>query len=141
MKSQNKTMNQTTLFRYNFRVMMLHNWWLVVFPLMISQLTVFWNVLTRRFSLNLPAQSVEMITPLLAAFLGAHLLSAEYRSRIGAVLASRPVNIGRIVNMRLAVMLALVWALAGLSLLAFYYWMEPYNFVPALLASIPSTLF
>src|SRR5579871_2621523 len=134
-------MNQTTLLRYNFRVLMFNNWWLLVFPLAISQLTVFWNVLTQRFTLELPAKSVEMITPLLAAFLGAHLLSAEYRSRIGAVLASRPVNIGRIVVLRLVVMLTLVWGLALLSLLAYSSWMEPFELTPAIQACIPSTLF
>src|SRR5205809_8085349 len=107
--------------------MMVNDGLLMVFPVAVSQLTVFWFVLTRRFSLYLPAQSVEMITPLLAAFLGAHLLSAEYRSRIGAVLASRPVNIGRIVVLRLLVMLALVWGLALLSLCAYSAWMERFS--------------
>jgi tetratricopeptide (TPR) repeat protein len=134
-------MNQTTLLRYNFRVLMLNNWWLLVFPLAVSQLSVFWNVLTQRFTLGMPAQTVEMITPLVAAFLGAHLLSAEYRSRIGAVLASRPVNISRIVVMRLAVMLALVWGLGMLSLLAYSSWMQPFDMKPVILAAIPSTLF
>src|ERR1700723_1464744 len=101
-------MNQTTLLKYNFRVLMLNNWLLLAFPIAISQLTVFWFGITRKFSQDLPAASVEMVTPILAAFLGAHLLSVEYRSRVGAILASRPVNIGRIVLMRLAVMLALV---------------------------------
>src|SRR5579871_3161591 len=113
----------------------------MVFPLAISQLTVFWFVLTRKFTPDLPARSVEMVTPLLAAFLGAHLLSAEYRSRIGAVLASRPVNIGRIVVMRLLVMLALVWVLALISLGAFYAGLKPYDLAPDILACIPSTLF
>ena len=134
-------MNQTTLFRYNFRVMMLNNWLLLAFPIAVSQLTVFWLVLTVRFSLSLPARCVEMVTPLLAAFLGAHLLSSEYRSRVGAILASRPVNIGRIVFMRLFVMLALVWSLALLSLLAFRVMMKPYDILLPFLACIPSTLF
>jgi ABC-type transport system involved in multi-copper enzyme maturation permease subunit len=134
-------MNQTTLFRYNFRVLMLNNWWLLVFPLAVSQLTIYWNVLTQQYKPTLPSQSVEMVTPLLAAFLGAHLLSAEYRSRIGAVLASRPVNIGNIVVMRLVVMLALVWGLAFLSVQAYYFWMEPFDQGVMILACVPSTLF
>src|SRR5947207_3233006 len=130
-------MNRINLLRYNFRVMMLNNWGLMVFPLAISQLTVFWFVLTRRFTPDLPAQSAEMVTPLIAAFLGAHLLSAESRSRIGAVLASRPVNISRIVVLRLLVMLSLVRGLGMLSLLAYRYWMEPYDRLPPMLACIP----
>lgn len=121
--------------------MMLHNRWLIVFPLIVSQLTVFWLLMTKRFSIDLPAQSIEMITPILGAFLGAHLLSAEYSSRVGALLASRPVNIGKIVILRVLVMLSLVLGLAGLSLLAFYMGLEPFNVTPFILACIPSTLF
>ncbi len=119
---------------------MLNNWLLLAFPIAVSQLTVFWLVLTQRFTIALPAQCVEMVTPILAAFLGAHLLSAEYRSRVGAILATRPIHIGRIVLMRLFCMLALVWGLALLSLLAFRGMMKPFDILPDFLACIPSTL-
>ncbi len=121
--------------------MMLNNRWLVAFPLAVSQLTVFWLVVTRRFSADLPTQCVELVTPLLGAFLGAHLLSAEYRSRVGALLACRPVNIGRIVVLRLLVVLALVWLLAMISLMAFTYGLQPFDLTKPILACIPSTLF
>ena len=134
-------MKQFALLQYNFKVMMLHNKWLIVFPLVVSQLAVFWLLSTREFTLDLPAQCVEMITPLLGAFLGAHLLAAEYRSRVGALLASRPVNISKIVVLRLLVMLAFIFFLAGLTLTAFYFAKEPYTIWPNLVACIPSTLF
>lgn len=134
-------MSYITLLRYNFRIMMLNNRWLVAFPLAVSQLTVFWLIVTRQFTADLPSQCVELVSPLLGAFLGAHLLSAEYRSRVGALLACRPVNIGRIVVLRLIVMLALVWALAWISLMAFTYGKQPFDFTPPILACIPSTLF
>ena len=134
-------MNQTALLKYNFRVMMLNNWLLLAFPVAVSQLTVFWLVLTRQFTQDLPAMSVEMVSPILAAFLGAHLLSSEYRSRVGAFLASRPVNIGKIVFSRLVVMLLLVWGLAGLSLFAYSIMGKPFDLLPPFLASIPSTMF
>lgn len=129
------------LLRYNFRVVMFRNWWLLVFPIAASQLVVFWNLITLRFNENLPAHVVETTPPLLAAFLSAHLLSAEYRSGIGAILASKPVDIAKVVLIRLIVVMALVWALAALSLAAFYYGWEPYPLAPAALACIPSTLF
>jgi ABC-type transport system involved in multi-copper enzyme maturation permease subunit len=129
------------LLRYNFRVVMFGNWWLLVFPIAVSQLVVFWNLITLRFTENLPAHAVETTPPLLAAFLSAHLLTAEYRSGIGAILASKPVDIAKVVLIRLLVVTALVWALAGLSLVAFYYGWEPYPMAPAALACIPSTLF
>ena len=134
-------MNQFALLRYNFRVMMLHNKWLIVFPLAVSQLTIFWLLATREFTIELPAQCVELITPILGAFLGAHLLAAEYQSRVGALLASRPVNISRIVILRLLMMLTFIFFLAGLTLAAFYFGKEPYSFAPHILACIPSTLF
>ncbi len=121
---------------------MLNNWLLLAFPIAVSQLTVFWMGITRKFSEDIPSTSLEVVTPILAAFLGAHLLSAEYRSRVGAILASRPVNIGRLVFLRLVVMLALVWTLAVVSLFAFQlFWQTPYDMVTPMLASIPSTLF
>ena len=129
------------LLRYNFRVVMFRNWWLLVFPVAASQLVVFWNLITLRFSDNLPAHVVETTPPLLAAFLSAHLMTAEYKSGIGAILASKPVDISKVVLIRLVVVMALVWALAGLSLVAFYYGWEPYPMAPAAVACIPSTLF
>src|SRR5262245_41574064 len=107
-------MFRNALLRYNFRVLMFHNWWLLVIPLAASQLTVFWTAVTQRFSDPLPANIVEMVSPLLAAFLSAHLLLAEYRSGIGAVLASKPIDIGKVVLLRLIIVIALVWALGGL---------------------------
>ncbi len=129
------------LLRYNFRVVIFRNWWILVFPIAASQLVVFWNLITLRFSENLPAHFAETTPPLLAAFLSAHLLTAEYRSGIGAILASKPVDIAKVVLIRLIVVMALVWVLAGLSLIAFYYGWEPYPIAPAALACIPSTLF
>ncbi len=131
----------TRLLRYNFRVLMFGHWWLLVFPIAASQLMVFWNLVTLRFEEPLPSHSVETVPPLLAAFLCAHVLSAEYRSGVGAILASKPVDIGKVVAFRMAVVLVLVWALALLSLTAFYYGWEPYPIWPAWLACLPSTVF
>lgn len=134
-------MNRTTLLRYNFRVLVFNNWWLLVLPLAASQLIVFWNLITQQSSPALPAQTVEMVSPILAAFLSAHLLSAEYRSRIGAIIASKPISIDRVVLLRLIVALGLVWTLAALSLSAYYFGMEPFDLLKPALACIVSTLF
>lgn len=130
----------TRLLRYNFRVLMFGHWWLLVFPIAASQLVVFWNLVTLRFEEHLPAHTVETVSPLLAAFLCSHILAAEYRSGVGAILASKPVHIGKVVLLRMVVVMALVWALALLSLVAFYYGWQPYPIVPAALALAPSTL-
>lgn len=134
-------MIRTSLLRYNFRVLMFNNWWLLVIPLAASQLTVFWVAITQEYFVSLPASIVELVSPLLAAFLCAHLLSAEYRSSVGAILASKPVHIGRVVFMRLSIALGLVWALGALSLGAFYYAFKPFPILPPLLALMVSSLF
>lgn len=135
-------MSRTALIRYNFRVLMFNNWWLLVIPIAASQLTVFWTATTQQqFHPDLPATVVELVSPLLAAFLCAHLLSAEYRSGIGAVLASKPIDISKVVLWRLLIALGLVWLLGALSLAAFYFGMEPYPFTPPLLAMMSSSLF
>src|SRR5437763_372179 len=118
-------MLRSTLLRYNFRILMHHNWWLLVIPLAASQLSIFFTLVTQRFAPTLPVSTVETTSPLLAAFLCAHLLAAEYRSGIGGVLASKPVDIGKVVLLRLIIVMLLVWALGFLSLAAFYYGMEP----------------
>ena len=130
-----------TLLRYNFRVLMFHNWWLLVIPLAVSQLTVFWTITTQPFTPALPANTVELISPLLAAFLCAHLLAAEYRSGIGAVLASKPIDIGKVVLLRLVIAIGLVWALGWLSLLAFSFGMKPYPLLEPGMAFMVSSLF
>ncbi|GEM_PF-1958149 len=129
------------LLRYNFRVLMFHNWWLLVIPLAVSQLTVFWTLATQPFAPTLPANAVELISPLLAAFLCAHLLSAEYRSGIGAVLASKPIDIGKVVFLRLVIAIGLVWVLGWLSLFAFFFGMAPYPLLPPGIAFMVSSLF
>src|SRR2546430_13078898 len=101
------------LIRYNLRVVVFNNWWLLVFPIAISQFTVFWSIITEKFSPALPAANAETVTPLLAAFLGAHVLSPEHASRVGATLASKPLNIGTVQVMRLPALLALAWSLSA----------------------------
>src|SRR5437667_12198224 len=130
-----------SLIRYNLRVVVFNNWWLLVFPIAISQFTVFWSIITEKFAPALPAANAETVTPLLAAFLGAHVLSAQYPSRVGAILASQPLNIGKVVVLRLLAVLGLVWVLEALSLMAYYLGMGSYDIGLTFLASVPSTLF
>jgi len=134
-------MNGAALVRYNFRVVMFRSWWLLVFPIAASQLTVFWTLVTQRAAPTLPAQSAEMVTPIVAAFLAAHVLAPEYPARVGAILASKPLNVTRLVFMRLAAVLAFVWFLQALTMAAFYVAAGPYNVGAVIIASLPSTLF
>ena len=134
-------MLSSSLIRYNFRVLAFQNGWLLTIPLAASQLSVFWVGSTQEFRPDLPASVVETVSPLLGAFLTAHLLSAEYRSAVGAVLACKPVDIRKVVLIRLVLALALVWGLAGLSLLAFTLSMQPFPIVAPFVACVVSTLF
>jgi ABC-type transport system involved in multi-copper enzyme maturation permease subunit len=129
------------LLRYNLRVLVFNNWWLVVFPIAVSQATVFWTIITNTPNEIAPVRTVETVTPLLAAFLCAHVLSAEYRSRIGAILASKPIDAHKVVFWRLVAAFGLVFVLALLSLLAFNYGLGAFDMGRAFLAAVPSTLF
>jgi len=131
----------TALLRYNLRVLVFNNWWLLVFPIAVSQATVFWTILTETPNEIAPARWMETVTPLLTAFLCAHVLSAEYRSRIGAILASKPIDARKVVFWRLAVAFALVWILSLLSLIAFSFPLGPINVPATFAAGIPSSLF
>jgi outer membrane protein assembly factor BamD (BamD/ComL family) len=118
-----------------------HNWWLLVIPLAASQLSVFFTLVTQRFAPTLPVSTVETTSPLLAAFLCAHLLAAEYRSGIGGVLASKPVDIGKVVLLRLFIVMMLVWGLGFLSLAAFYFGMQPFPVLKPAISCVVSSLF
>jgi hypothetical protein len=82
-----------------------------------------------------------MVPPLVAAFLCAHVLSAEYRSRIGAILASKPIDARKVIFWRLLAAFALVWTMAAISLIAFSFPLGPFPVGKAFLAAIPSSLF
>jgi len=129
------------LIRYNFRILAFQNGWLLAVVLAASQLSVFWVGTTQQFTPPLPASVVEGVSPLLGAFLAAHLLAAEYRSAVGAVLACKPVDIRKVVLVRLSLVLLLVFALAGLSLLAFTLSMKPFPLAAPLIACAVSTSF
>lgn len=129
------------LIRYNFRILAFQNGWLLAVVLAASQLSVFWVGTTQQFTPPLPASVVEGVSPLLGAFLAAHLLAAEYRAAVGAVLACKPVDIRKVVLVRLSMVLGLVYALAGLSLLAFTLSMKPFPLLAPLIACVVSTAF
>ena len=54
-------MSNASLLRYNFRVLMFHNGWLLAIPLAVSQLTIFWTAATQRFA---PAIAVSILARL-----------------------------------------------------------------------------
>src|SRR5205807_8420288 len=118
-----------------------NHWCLMEFPVAVSHFTVFWNIITPTVTPSLPVMGGELITPLLAAFLGAHSLSHEYKTRVGAILASKPLKISKVVVLRLSALLILVWILELISLGAYYFGMAPFDISKSFLASVPSTLF
>jgi len=83
----------------------------------------------------------EVMGSLLAGFLGAHLLSAEFHTRAGEVIYTKPYDAWRLVWGRVVVILATVLALVGVNSLALELFRHLHRGPYALAAAIPPSLF
>lgn len=131
----------TDLLKYNVRVMLYRSSWLLAVIVSVTLLTIVWIVVTQLPTPALPAQVAELFFPLIGALMSAHLLSQEYRASVASLLASKPVDMARMVGLRLACVLGFVSALAFLSLLAMYFGMRPFPLLAPLAAGLVSTVF
>jgi len=137
-------LNFRRLLRYNFRIVLGHTYWLIIIPIAGSQIVMFWNVyLATLFTPGKAAWTTELVAPLMAAFLCAYVLAAEYRHRVGEITFCKPFAAGRILLLRLLAVYAFVGALTALAL--FVYTKHPAMpdlDLPTLVkAGLPSTFF
>lgn len=96
------------LWAYNLRILLGNSYWLVVTPVVATQLVLFWSMATAvLLSPTRAAQTIELLAPILGAFLAAHLLAPE-QSGVGEVVFVRPVSFERVLLLRLAAALAFV---------------------------------
>jgi tetratricopeptide (TPR) repeat protein len=134
--------NWRALMRYNFRALMGNSYWLIAVPVAASQLLVLWTMAVAAVWREATVvRSMELLMPILGAFLAAHVLGVEYRSRIGGVIVSKPAPVQRALLVRLAVIFLFLGALMLLTLIGFRFALGTCPLVPALLAGIPPTLF
>jgi hypothetical protein len=133
------------LLRYNARIVVLNSYWLFVAPLVTSQLIIFWYMAMESLtkgSAVFVAQTTELIAPIFAAFLCAHVLAPEYRYRLDDLVFSRPVSFGRTVMARLLTMYLFLAVLIAVMLFVYRVGLKAdYSLQTVVLAGLPSVLF
>ena len=125
---------------YNVRILLGNTYWLVVTPVAAIQLILFWNMATATlFSVARAAQTVELLAPILAAFLCAHALAPE-QDGVGELVFVRPVSVERVLALRLAVIFAFVFAALTPAFVIYAIGIDGFPLAVTLLAAIPSML-
>src|SRR4028119_1762383 len=105
------TTSRGRLWRYNYKILVGTGYWVIVLPVAASQVVTLWTMaLAGEFNQTTATAIAELMTPILGAFLVAHSMAPEYRSGVGAVLASKPLSLHRVLTMRVG--LAMLAALA-----------------------------
>lgn len=135
--------NLRTLFRYNARVLLANSYWLLIIPVVASQLVIFWHMAIA--SLVTPAtvaRTCELVIPLLGAFLAAHALAPEQRYRVDEITFARPVPFTRTIILRLLALYSLLVILAVLMMYVYRAGLKiDVELGDVLLAGVPSVLF
>lgn len=135
--------NLRKLFEYNARVLLANSYWLLIVPLVASQLIVFWHMaIASLVTAATVAKAFELSIPLFAAFLCAHLVTPEHRHRVDELTFARPVPFTRTVIMRLTVLYTVLVILAVVMLLVYRSGLKiQIDQGELLLAGLPSVLF
>jgi len=136
-------MNATPLrtLRYHYAIWMSSGYWLLVLPVASSMLVTLWMMALATTYNEANAYRIgELMMPVLGAFLAAHAMAPEYRSGIGAVLASKPVSLHRVVALRVVLALALAALLTAMTLVLCGTLVAPAPVGLPLLAALPSLL-
>ena len=130
------------LWRYNYKILLGTGYWILVLPIALSQIVTLWMMaLASDFSEESAIRIAELMAPLLAAFLAAHTLAPEYKSGVGAVLASKPLSLYRVLTVRVSLALFGGVLLTAASLFICTTLGKELNVPPMLLASIPGVWF
>jgi hypothetical protein len=132
----------TRLWRYNYKILLGTGYWILVLPIAVSQVVTLWMMaLAADFSEEGATRISELMAPLLAAFLAAHTLAPEYKSGVGAVLASKPLSLHRVLTVRVSLALFGGLLLTAASLYICTTLGKELNVPPMLLAAVPGIWF
>lgn len=140
-----KLKNLRALLRYNFQIVMGHTYWLMVVPIAATMLVLFMHMALKSLFIHkfsMASKTVELLAPILAAYLCTHVLGPEYRYRITELTFSKPYAANRIVLLRILAVFLMVSFLMGILLGIFrrgiYPGLPVWNIVKA---AFPSMLF
>jgi hypothetical protein len=130
------------LWRYNYKILLGTGYWILVLPIAVSQIVTLWMMaLAADFSVEGATRIAELMAPLLAAFLAAHTLAPEYKSGVGAVLASKPLSLFRVLAVRVTLALIGGLLLTAVSLYICTTLGKQLDVPPMLVAAIPGVWF
>lgn len=134
--------NLRQLMAYNTRILLSNSYWLLIIPVVASQLILFWHMaIATMVKASMIADSFELVVPLLAAFLCAHVVAPEHHNRVDELTFARPVPFARTILLRLLSMYLIVAGLAALMLFVYTKGTKSeFEPLPTLLAGVPSTL-
>ena len=132
---------RSTLWGYNLRIIVGNTYWLAVTPVVATQLVIFWSMATSSlFSATRAAQTIELLAPILGAFLCAHALAPE-QDGVGELVFVRPLSLEKVLLLRLAMIFAFVLALLIPLFVICAIGIDDFPLGLAILAALPSMLF
>lgn len=128
------------LWTYNVRILIGNTYWLIVTPIAATQLVLFWNMATATlFSPTRAAQTIELLCPILCAFLCAHALAPE-QDGVGELVFVRPLSLEKILLLRLVVIFAFVFAVVSPAFIIYKVGIPDFPLGMTILAALPSML-
>src|SRR5262249_13726082 len=131
-----------SLWRYTFKILTGTGYWVLIVPVAAMMIVTIWMMaLQTAFDQATADQIAEMMMPILGAFLVAHSLAPEYRSSIGAVLASKPVSLHRVLTLRVALGLIAPLLLTAVPIVLSSLTIKAVDVVTPLVGALPSLWF
>jgi tetratricopeptide (TPR) repeat protein len=128
------------LWTYNVRILIGNTYWLIVTPIAATQLVLFWNMATATlFSPTRAAQTIELLCPILCAFLCAHALAPE-QDGVGELVFVRPLSLEKVLLLRLVVIFAFVFAVVSPAFIIYKVGIADFPLGLTILAAVPSML-
>jgi tetratricopeptide (TPR) repeat protein len=134
------TPKQCGLLAYNARILVGNTYWLIVAPIAATQIVLFWSMATAVLASAARAtQTIELLAPILSAFLCAHALASE-EDGAGELVFVRPVSIEKVLLLRLCIIFAFVLAVLCPAFAVFIAKAPAFSPGLTLLAAVPSAL-
>src|SRR5438067_5308195 len=131
-----------SIWRYTFKILTGSGYWVLIVPVAAMMIVSIWMMaLANAFDQATADQIAEMMMSILGAFLVAHSLAPEYRSSIGAVLASKPVSLHRVLTLRVAIGVIAPIAFTAVPVILSSLTLKAVDVATPLLGALPSLWF
>jgi hypothetical protein len=135
--------NLRSQINYNARILLANSYWILIIPLVASQLVVFWHMaIATLVKTDTIVKTAELVIPLMAAFLCAHVVAPEHRHRVDEIAFVRRKPVALTIILRLLTLYLIVALLALVMLYVYRKGLKrEFDLGWTLLAAVPPTLF